>query len=142
MSIKTILKKTCFLLFFFTFLSCEENRLVGLESRINEIVEKSKSDTQIRLKMDTISSFDWDSLLAVGPYSILKKISEEENIDLDKIQSTIQHHDSFILIVFLHNNVGTKWIEIERSKKLDNLFKDGNGYSIYPKAKTNFILER
>lgn len=142
MSIRILLKKCFFSVCIISFLSCEDNRLVRLESNINEVIVKSKSNTQVKLKMDTISSFQWDSLLVVGPYSFLEKISEKENLDLNKIPNTIQHHDSFILIIFLNNKEGIKWIEIERSNKLDNLFKDGNGYSIYSKARTNFILEK
>jgi len=91
--------------------------------------------------MDTISSFEWDSLLVVGPYSLLESISEKESVKLNKIPNTIQHHDSFMLIIFLNNNEGIKWIEIDRANNLENLFRDGNGYSFYPKAESNFILK-
>lgn len=141
MSIKIILKKFVFFICVINLLSCENNRLVDLESQVNEVIEKNKSHRTVSLKMDTISSFKWDNLLVVGPYSLLDEISEKEDIDLGIIPNTIQDHDSFILIVFLHNNVGIKWFYMDRPINSKDLFQGGNGYGIYPKAQSNFILK-
>ena len=91
--------------------------------------------------MDTISSFHWDNPLFVGPYSFLSKISENEGINLEEIPNTIQHHDSFMLVIFLNKNKGINYIELDRTKSLDQLLCEGKGYCIYPKDQSNFILK-
>lgn len=137
-----IVVKTCvFLICITTIVSCENNRLVRLQSHVNEVIAKDQLHGKVSLKMDTIASFEWDSLIFVGPYSNLEKISEKERIDLDKIPKTIEDHDSFMLLVFLHDNKGVKFLELDRTKVLEQLLCDGRGYCIYPKAQSNFIIK-
>ncbi len=127
-------------IFIGTIFSCYNGNLVDLENHFNEVLANNNSHEQVVVRLDTINSFEWDNLLVVGPYSSIEKIAEKEKIDLGKIPNNIQHHDRFILIVFLNDHEGIKWIEVDRTKILDQLMCDGKGYCIYPKSQSDFLL--
>lgn len=121
--------------------SCSTNRLNELEYRINDILISGNNHQNqfITLKLDTISSFEWDELIIAGPYTDLQKI---EDCELDKFSNSIKSHDRFILLGFMLNRKGVKYVELKRDKGLDTLLIEGrNGYIIYPKKETNFKIQ-
>lgn len=123
--------------------ACENNRLPDFESHVNQIIEKDKIHGEIRLTMDTINSFQWDHLMIVGPYVDLKNVSEKEGLDLDRIPNFTKDHDRFILMVFLNDKEGIKWIQLKRSNLIEKLLRGGGmGYRVYPKAQSDFILKK
>lgn len=89
------------------------------------------------LVLDTISSFKWDELLVAGPYTDLNSIKEYK---LDKFPNSIKHSDTFIFFGFINEKRGVKWIELKRYKAFSTFFKDSNGYKIYSKSDSKFIL--
>jgi hypothetical protein len=88
------------------------------------------------LRLDTISSFEWDELLVAGPYTDLERI---DGYQLDRFSNEIKHHDSFIFVGFLKNKKGVKWIELKRNMISDSLFNKNN---ILLKSNSIFELKR
>lgn len=126
-----------YILLILTIYSCTSNRLYELESKINNYVLGQNSSFEI--KLDTISSFEWDELIVAGPYTDLQKI---EDCELDKFPNSIKSHDRFIFLGFMLNKKGVKYIELKRDKGLDTLLNEGrNGYKIYLKKETNFKIQ-
>lgn len=100
--------------------SCQDNRLRSIEQRINNYISKQKPQQEFQLRLDTISSFEWDELLVAGPYTNLDKIS---GYNLSKIPNTIKSHDSFILFCFINKKKGIKFMEFKRYLLSDKLFE-------------------
>lgn len=117
--------------------SCTSKRMYELESEINNYV--SRQDSSFEFKLDTISSFEWDELLVAGPYTDLNEIYEYE---LGMFSNSIKSHDRFILLGFMLNKKGVKYIELKRDKGLDILLNGGrNGYKIFKREKTDFEIK-
>lgn len=146
MSIVYNYKRIFFLLFsiililcFFILVSCQDNRLRSIEQRINNYISKQKPQQEFQLRLDTISSFEWDELLVAGPYTNLDKIS---GYNLSKIPNTIESHDSFILFCFINKKKGIKFMEFKRYLLSDKLFEKKMLNEIYSKAESNFSITK
>jgi len=147
MSIIYNYKKIFFLLFnvilifcFFILVSCQDNRLRSIEQRINNYISKQKPQQEFLLRLDTISSFEWDKLLIAGPYTDLEKIEE---YNLTKFSNSIKSHDRFTFFGFIENKKGIKWIELNDVKLYDDLLKGGKkGYNTYSKKDCIFQLKK
>ena len=117
--------------------SCTSKRVYELEFDINNYV--SRQNSSFKFKLDTISSFEWDELLVAGPYTDLNEIYEYE---LGMFSSSIKSHDRFILLGFMLNKRGVKYVELKRDKGLDILLSGGrNGYKIFKREKTDFEIK-
>lgn len=58
------------------FISCNEStRLIKEENKIKDFLISQKSNS-FNVVLDTISTFKWDELLIVSPYTDLDRISE------------------------------------------------------------------
>lgn len=119
-------------------ISCNNlNRLEELESKIKKFLITQNSG-DFNLKLDTISSFQWDELLIAGPYSNIDNIS---GYNLKRIPNTIKSHDSFILFCFIENKNGVKYMEFERSF-FYKTFEDKMVNKIYSKSESNFLITK
>lgn len=134
----SITKTTIILLFLFILNSCYSKRANNLETEINNFV--SKKDSTLILKLDTISSFEWEELLIAGPYTDLHRIEE---YNLSSFSNEIKHYDSFTFFGFIDKKIGVKWIQLNETKVYEKLLKGGkNGYNTYSKKDCIFELKR
>jgi hypothetical protein len=139
MRVTYILKNSSFIFLCFLIFSCTTNRLLELENDINSYIDEHKSEPQITLRLDTISSFEWDELLIVGSYTDLEMV---DGYQLNKFPNEIKHHDSFTFVGFLNKKKGVKWIELNEAKIFDKIIAGGNkGFKIYRKSDCIFELK-
>ena len=135
------LKRICFLtLALILISSCSEGRLNEVENNLENFIRKQESVKKFEISMDTISSFEWDELLIAGPYSDLNRIEENEGLNLNKVSNNIEHHDSFVLLVFIKNKKGVKWIELNSVGYFLNLIEENDGRIIFDKMDCKFVL--
>lgn len=136
MFIIDLLKKTIYIIVAFLALqSCTSKRTNSLESKINSFLDKQNSNFELRL--DTISSFEWDELLIAGPYTELKNIDEYKLSDFPTIATD---YDQYLFLGFIHQKRGKKWMLLTNYKFLDELIMDKKGYKIYQKKECVFSL--
>lgn len=113
--------------------SCADNRLRNLEQQTNDFILQQKTQSKFELKLDTISSFEWDELLIAGPYTDLEEI---EGYNLNKYSNSIKSHDRFTFFGFIKDKKGIKWIELNGTKIYEDLLKGGKkGYNTYLKKR-------
>jgi hypothetical protein len=147
MSIVINYKKVNLLLFsliltiiFLVLVSCQDNRLRNTEQQINNYISQQKPQIEFELRLDTISSFEWDELLIAGPYTDLKEIEE---YNLNKYSNSIKSHDRFTFFGFIKDKKGIKWIELNGTKIYEGLLKGGKkGYNTYSKKDCVFQLTK
>ena len=119
--------------------SCKSNRAKILENQLNGYIINSESENSLLLRLDTISTFDWDALLVAGPYTNLNHIKE---YDLKKFPTEYEISDREVFFGFLNNKKGVKWVDLKITKELEQLtFGGKNGYRVYPKTDCVFKLK-
>ena len=123
--------------------SCNDvSRMETYENQFDKFLSELNTKDSIYLRLDTISGFDWDSLLIVGPYEDIDNISLKEGLDLSGIPNVTKHHDRYILIGFLKNKKAKRYMELQRNSFLDQLLKNENtGHKIFAKEKSRFIIK-
>lgn len=133
---KYFIKFNLVILISFVFVSCSNNRGFEIEKYYNNFL-RNKNKFPYEIRFDTISSFDWDKLLIIGPY---RDINSEEFIayDLQGVSDEIKHHDNFILFVFLNQKKGVRYIELDSDETLFKNLKDGE----YKKEDSRFKIMR
>ena len=145
MSINNNYKKVNILLFslvliFSVLVSCQDNRLRNIEQQINNSILQQKPQLVFELRLDTISSFEWDELLVAGPYTDLEEI---KGYNLNQYSNSIKSHDRFTFFGFIKDKKGIKWIELNGAKIYEDLLKGGKkGYNTYSKKDCIFQLTK
>ena len=91
-----VMRYICLFLLLF---SCSENS-IDLKDIIEKRALHHSNEHGFALKLDTVSFFDWDSLLVVKPYANLDYIEEDRGYDLSRIPNLIKHHDSLSYLFF------------------------------------------
>lgn len=137
--------KNCIYIIFISFIcfSCSNNKLEKHNQIINTFLEENIHQKKVLLKLDTISTFNWDEIIVVGPYVDLDDVSNKINYDFYDFPHTIKHHDSYVLIGFVKNKKGLKFIEINRYLISDNIYESKTvNYRIYPKFESNLLISR
>jgi hypothetical protein len=126
------------LILFVINMSCvETRRLNNIESKINDI-HNEKVNSRL-LKLDTISSFEWDELIIASPYENLDRI---ESYDFSEFPSNATSYDQFLFFGFINKKKGVKWISPIFYEELSGLIPEGRSYSIYSKSECEFKLNR
>ncbi len=120
--IKT-LKATSILILLILFNACIDYRFNELEKDYNTFI-KSEHKFPYEIRFDTINSFEWDKLLIIGPYRDIHS-EKFDAYDLQGVSDEIKHHDNFILFVFLNQNKGVRYIELDSNETLFKSLKDG-----------------
>lgn len=132
--------RTLLICFFLIISSCERHRLSEMESKINMFLSEQEENIPFEFVLDTISSFEWDELLIVSPYTDLERIEE---YDLSRFPNTIKSHDSFTFFGFLNNKKGVKWMDLKRDKAFSGIPKGGGiiGCKVHSKTACRFVLK-
>lgn len=125
----------------FMVLSCKEGREYSGADKINDFLLQKKTGAPLRLVLDTITSFEWDELIVVGPYTDLKEISDNIAYDFGKLPQYTKHHDTHIMLGFIQKKEGVQHLELGRLLMPDTLYKGGRrNYRIYPRDSSNFWI--
>ncbi|TXC92850.1 hypothetical protein FS935_01230 [Metabacillus litoralis] len=85
---------------------------IELEKSIYEIVE-DENNSEIRI--DSLTSFNWDKAIVFPPYTTHETIKEKLGVDY-KDQSGIGSRDDIYLLVFLYENTVVQYAEIQRQR--------------------------
>lgn len=126
-----------FLCFTF-FLSCKKIQSDKiLEHKIKAIVTENKDSV---LDLETITDFDWENVLILGPYSNPEMVERNLGIDLSSIMhSGIESRDDINQIVFLKKNAIVRMVEYPRYPS-DFILNANTNLLLMPKRKSKFKI--
>ena len=94
-----------------------------LEESIDSIVQ---DETKSEIKIETLTTFEWDKVFLFSPYSTQSDIEKQLGTDF-KNSSNIETRDDIYLLVFLNDDKVVEYAEIQRH---------GSDFSI---GKKNFL---
>jgi len=124
------MKSILTLLFLSTILfSCSLNDK-SIESKISVELQNTNE-----LNLSNYNDFDCESLIILNPYSNIKKIEKEKDINLSDVSTSIERLDNINLIVFLKKGKAVKYSELNRNIADFDKYQD-----IIEKEKANFEL--
>jgi hypothetical protein len=127
----------------FTFCADGDERLRAEEKILNERIEEYSGEKKPQLVLDTISGFDWDELLIIGPYIEVDTIENRTNYDLHILPRSTQSFDKLILLGFIDNKTAVRYMELNRSNFHDSIFiQKGREYRFYPRKKAQLDLHQ
>lgn len=90
---------------------------INLEERINYLIQ-DKNSGLATIRLDTINSFEWNSLLVLQPYAQLDQAENRYGVSLSCVSKSIQSFDNIITISFLNNKECVSYIELYRTFRL------------------------
>ena len=128
-----------FLCFTF-FLSCKKIQSDKiLEHKIKAIVTEN---TDSVLDLESITDFDWDNVLILGPYSNPETVERNLGIDLSSIMHTgIEIRDDINQLVFLKKNAIVRMVEYPRYPAGDFIVNTNTNLLLTPKSRSKFKIE-
>lgn len=136
-----MIKRIIVLVLMFTAFACSNHRLDKQAEEITNYLIENKDNIHFTLDLSTISSFKWDEIIVVGPYVDLDRVSNDIGYDFSRFPKTIKSHDKFVLIGFIDNKIGVKYLEIDRYLLSDNIFNGiGKNYRIYSRENSNIEI--
>lgn len=121
---------------FFLIFSCQYFFQLENDKNLAEKFKKEIYKENNNVYFSSLTNFDWDSLIILGPYSSIEDVEKEFKLDLTNIkQNGITYSDFYNLIVFLKNNKSIKIVEINKEfdqqrvliSKENSYFKLGPG---------------
>lgn len=119
----------------------EDNRLRNEEEIINKRIDNISGQENSQLIFDTISGFDWDELLIVGPYVEVDTIAKRSGYDLKILPESTASFDKLILLGFIDNKKAVRYMELNRSNFHDSIFiQKGREYRFYPRENAQLYL--
>ena len=90
---------------FFLIFSCQYFFQLENDKNLAEKFKKEIYKENNNVYFSSLTNFDWDSLIILGPYSSIEDVEKEFKLDLTNIkQNGITYSDFYNLIVFLKNN--------------------------------------
>jgi hypothetical protein len=123
---------------FSSILSCQYIFQLENDENLNKKILKDLYADRGISDFSKITDFEWDSLIILGPYSLIDRVETELNLNLTNIrQNGIRYSDFYELIVFLKNKKSVKIVELKGVIKLVTPIID-SGISIIPKDKCIF----
>ena len=96
-------------------LSCDQGDNVGSDIVLEDLIKENVLSGQSILDLDSITKFEWDSVIILTPYTNPKDISGHFNIDLAKIEATnIEHRDDINVLIFVDDGNPVTMVEYPR----------------------------
>lgn len=141
MKLDQLLFKVFIILNISTLLSCQDNRLRSEEKIINERMTNDPGQENPRLVLDTITGFEWDELLIIGPYVDVDTIAKRSGYDLKILPESTASFDKLILLGFIDNKKAVRYMQLNRSNFHDSIFiQKGREYRFYPRKEAQLNL--
>lgn len=107
--------KKIFIIVLCLLFSCQYFFQLENDKNLAEKIKKEIYKDNHNFHFSSLTNFDWDSLIILGPYTSIEDIEKEFELDLNNInQNGIAYTDYFNLIVFLKNNRSIKIVEIDK----------------------------
>lgn len=101
----------------FCFVSCNYFFQLKADKELGRKIKKEFILEKDSVHLSKLTEFDWDSIITLGPYSNIKAIEKELNIDLSNIRfNGIRHTDFYSLLVFLNKNKCVKIVELKTTR--------------------------
>ena len=99
-------------------ISCEKDpSKLSHDDTLEEKLANKIASTTDSIDFEEFTSFDWESLIILMPYSLPDQVEETLRIDLSSIRHLgIEERDDINLIVFLQHNAPVKVIAFPRHK--------------------------
>lgn len=108
------MKKTIIMAFCLIF-SCQNFFQLESDEILSERIKKEIHKENNIINFSSLTNFDWDNLIILGPYTSIEDIEKEFDLDLTNInQNGIAYSDHSNLIVFLKKKKSTKIVEISK----------------------------
>ncbi|MBO3117926.1 hypothetical protein J4050_14310 [Winogradskyella sp. DF17] len=110
---KKIIISSALILFF---LSCESIFQLKPDQTIEERIMDEINREDMVFDLSTLSSFEWDSVIILGPYTIVEDTEKLFDLNLSNIsRNGIEYSDSYNLLVFLRGKKSVKITEVNLS---------------------------
>ena len=101
---------------FFFLTSCGYLFQLENDKILTEKIEAELNSKNKTVDFPKVADFEWDSLIILGPYSVVDEIEKEFNLNLTNIrQNGIEYSDFYDLVVFLKDKKSVKIIELKRA---------------------------
>ncbi|KXX70805.1 hypothetical protein [Flammeovirga sp. SJP92] len=111
--------------------SCGLSNDQQLEEKLRQEITSGKKT----IEFEKLTNFEWENLLILGPYSQIKNIEKELDVDLCEIEHfNVQTRDDVNLIVFM---VGRQPVNVIVYPHYPGDFS-GNASKLIPKSDANF----
>lgn len=113
---------------------------VSLENKFEQLTNKARSDTEaIIFRLDTLTSFSWDSVIIITPYSQIDKLEEKTKINLAEVKNTkIVADEVSNVLAFVKRGQVIKYVDLPRAKGDFANISDNNG--VFTKGNCLFEL--
>ncbi|GAB4247412.1 MAG: hypothetical protein Tsb0034_26630 [Ekhidna sp.] len=79
-----------------------------------------ENDNPNVLKLDTVSQFQWDTLVLLKPYSSIENLEESLNLDFSNVRGKFQHYDEYLGIAFFNKGKCVSFIELVRNFEVED----------------------
>ena len=117
---------------FFFLTSCGYLFQLENDKKLAEKIETELNSENGTVDFAKVTDFEWDSLIILGPYSVVDEIEKEFNLNLTNIrQNGIEYSDFYDLVVFLKDKKSVKIVELKRAMS--------PGRTVIDKNKSTFI---
>ena len=97
---------------------------ISLESKFEQLTNEVRArNTTINFRLDSLTSFSWDTVIILTPYSQIKQLENKLNIDLTEIKKTqIVSNDGSNVLAFIKNGQLINYVDLPRNKgDFDNM---------------------
>ena len=130
---KQSMKTRILILILFGLISCQDSQLEADQALQEKVENEIRNKSKVNFAEHT--DFEWDQMIAIGPYSQVDQIADSLDLDLGNIKNNgIRHSDYYTLVVFLNNKKSVRIIE--PTKRFDR-----SGL-IIPKNQSTFKINR
>ncbi|WP_370089752.1 hypothetical protein [Ekhidna sp.] len=84
-----------------------------LEAVFEQLSKKARTDSILNFSLDSLTSFDWDTVLVLTPYTPIKYLERNTNIDLEPLFYTkITVTEGYNVLAFIKNDKLIEWVEL------------------------------
>lgn len=108
-------------------ISCQYFHQLESDKELSGVIENEIANHREPINLATLTNFEWDNYLIIGPYSLIENVEKKYKIDLSNIsENGIEYSDYYYILVFIKDKKSIKICELKKHGKLneDKLLKE------------------
>lgn len=111
---------------------------IELEKSFDKLAKKARLEFELSFSLDSITKFDWDSVLIITPYIPIKYTKFDTKVDLYKLRHTkVTSSEGTNVLAFVKKGEIVDFLELESKY---GLFKSYNAIRYYTPSTSNFLI--
>ncbi|MBL0330582.1 MAG: hypothetical protein IPP64_14460 [Bacteroidetes bacterium] len=87
-----------------------------LESKFDQLTKQAIRDSSVTFRVDTLTNFEWDTLIIIPTYWSIERLELETQINLTAAKKAGQYREDLNILAFTKNRQLIKCIELPRTK--------------------------